>query len=255
MHVFRVDMRRALCSKMFVIAVSGVFLAGLVGCLQEILILRSQPVFSKYQGNLYAWSVWSGAIYSEIFLLLLPVLGALPFASGAFEEWSSRFLVYYSSRTKRKNYINGKLWSVSLSGGLAVAAGLLLLLAVLHLLIPWDDNQSELLRSISAADIILISLQETVRVALNGSFWALAGCAAALIGKHLYLTWLAPFSACYLLDTFQRRYFSKWYLLNPRQWVTASILGPEKGILWMLLLNLLMLLLCKKLMERRSRDV
>lgn len=252
MYLVRTELKRAMTSIPFLLGMLGVFFVGLTGCLETVLMFQNKTHISIYRGNVYFLSAWSSALHSKGFLTLLPILGAIPYAASFFEEWNSRFFVFYAIREK-KYYIPARLCAVWLSGGACVAAGIALLLFVLSLLMPLDVTQTEIF-SENRWDMLSSCVMECVRLSLNGSFWALVGNFSSLIGKHLYLVWLVPFSSCYIMETFQKRYFSEWYILSPWQWATGTALGPKKSILWILGLNLAVILACGIVMKRRISD-
>lgn len=256
MHVWGTELKRALYSRKFSAGMAGIFIACVLGCAQTILLMRNTDPSRLYQfrGNLYFVIAWNEGIYSKVLFMILPVLAAVPYASSFFEEWNSRYLIFYAGRTRKKRYIFFKLGGIWLSGVLSVAAGLLVFAAVLVLALPWDLSQEEIFRSTPVWRLIWIGVEQSMILAFNGGLWALVGSLGAITGRHLYLTWLVPFSACYLLETFQRRYFSQWYLLNPEQWVSGRILGTGLTMLWLCVINIVIFSVNYLVVRRRMRD-
>lgn len=254
MKVWKTEVRRSVCSIGFLGAAAGIFLAGAAGCMGFVMNIR-EPYFSGlYQGSVFFLTAWGDGISGEALLMVIPVTGALPYAASFMEEWSSRFYIFYAARVSRKRYVDARLGSVFLSGGGAVFLALLALLAVLRGILPWDSIQEAALREVPLSQVLYLLGMEIMRLTLNGSFWALTGNLAAVLGKHVYLTWVAPLCLYYILDTFQKRYFSKYYLLSPKQWMTGAALGPGEAVLWMAALNAVILAVSRSVMEGRLFD-
>ena len=86
------------------------------------------------------FSTWMGnelfPIQSYIFYLILPLLAVLPFGSSFFEDIKSGYIINVCTRVEKKIYFKAKYLAVFLSGGVAVAAPLLLNLVLSSMFMP-----------------------------------------------------------------------------------------------------------------------
>ena len=132
----------------------GMKLALLVGCALSIwhVITVIMPISEGQNYELSAnaiddlyvpislFSTWMGnelfPIQSYIFYLILPLLAVLPFGSSFFEDIKSGYIINVCTRVEKKIYFKAKYLAVFLSGGVAVAAPLLLNLVLSSMFMP-----------------------------------------------------------------------------------------------------------------------
>ena len=132
----------------------GMKLALLVGCALSIwhVITVIMPISEGQNYELSAnaiddlyvpislFSTWMGnelfPIQSYIFYLILPLLAVLPFGSSFFEDIKSGYIINVCTRVEKKIYFKAKYLAVFLSGGVAVAAPLLLNLVISSMFMP-----------------------------------------------------------------------------------------------------------------------
>ena len=132
----------------------GMKLALLVGCALSVwhVITVIMPISEGQNYELSAnaiddlyvpislFSTWMGnelfPIQSYIFYLILPLLAVLPFGSSFFEDIKSGYIINVCTRLEKKIYFKAKYLAVFLSGGVAVAAPLLLNLVLSSMFMP-----------------------------------------------------------------------------------------------------------------------
>ena len=132
----------------------GMKLALLVGCALSIwhVITVIMPISEGQNYELSAdviddlyvpislYSTWMGnelfPIQSYIFYLILPLLAVLPFGRSFFEDIKSGYIINVCTRVEKKIYFKAKYLAVFLSGGVAVAAPLLLNLVLSSMFMP-----------------------------------------------------------------------------------------------------------------------
>ena len=132
----------------------GMKLALLVGCALSVwhVITVIMPISEGQNYELSAnaiddlyvpislFSTWMGnelfPIQSYIFYLILPLLAVLPFGSSFFEDIKSGYIINVCTRVEKKIYFKAKYLAVFLSGGVAVAAPLLLNLVLSSMFMP-----------------------------------------------------------------------------------------------------------------------
>lgn len=106
MNSFETDLKRAICSKGF-----------LIGILLEILILK-QAGFD-----------------SDLFRVTVPVLATFPYATAWLSDYQSGYIKSYLYRSGIFPYICGKFWACGISGGLVELLGCLIYM--------WTQEQPE----------------------------------------------------------------------------------------------------------------
>lgn len=132
----------------------GMKLALLVGCALSVwhVITVIMPISEGQNYELSAsaiddlyvpislYSTWMGnelfPIQSYIFYLILPLLAVLPFGRSFFEDIKSGYIINVCTRVEKKIYFKAKYLAVFLSGGVAVAAPLLLNLVLSSMFMP-----------------------------------------------------------------------------------------------------------------------
>ena len=115
-------LRQAIFSRGFIISTVGTALILLLSSVQGILAgFRSAELLSPgYHSDLIM-----GALSSDAMALALPILAALPYTASFIDDVKSGFIKEYLPRTTVPRYIAGKAVGCAVSGGLALALGIL----------------------------------------------------------------------------------------------------------------------------------
>ena len=214
MRVFITDIKRAFTSPGFFAAITISTLAGLIGG-------RDTTVMLAHGGALEAMGeVWEqimfAAMYSQIFLLVLPILCSLPHTGAFADEINSKFARLYLPRAGRWRYLVSRTISTALSGGIAITLGVLLLMVIYIIAFP------PLGLAQAGVDIIpkLFTLfQAVVLLFFNACLWALIGGIAAAVMRNKYIAYASPFILYYVATSFQQRYYQSSYLASPQEWI------------------------------------
>lgn len=143
-NIFRIECRRAFCSK-------GFWIALLIGCMLTLSdcwehfqgVLEYMAYESKMDINWYdpstVFAQWIGARsgwQGTIFYLIFPILAVLPHGTSYYQDRKSGYLKNILQRTDKKAYLRAKYGAVFLSGGAVVLLPLLLNFCLLTLYIP-----------------------------------------------------------------------------------------------------------------------
>ena len=185
------------------------------------IILTSQlsDILEYWEGEVYAsysLTLVQFGLVDRSMLLLFPVLCVLPGAAAYLEDRKSGIYRSILSRTDRRAYVLGKSLACGLSGGLVMAAGILLSCLLAFAVFGcrsigwhWEEIWPELKELGSLMGLYVLS----------GIFWSLFGMQLSIITKSRYVACLAPFAAYYILQMLQQRYFKKVKLINPESWI------------------------------------
>ena len=236
-NAFLADINRALKSWGFAVGVTGMAAAAFFGVFEQIL-----PVF---QGEFAKTGLEEGfvmqlvftALSSDMVLLALPLLCAIPFTSGFLDDYKSRFIRKYLPRAGKKNYVNAKVVTTALAGGLTLFAGVILVFFIFVVLflpmevpteIPEEavaEESAEASMEIAEADDITVQ-QNFVELMIRafvfflcGCFWSLIGASLATLTMSKYMAYASPFILYYVLVILSKRYFKDMYVMNPQEWV------------------------------------
>ena len=215
MKVFFAELRRALSSPGFPIAVAGTIIVALVGGWQNFDTLR-QIDGSMNIGELFLQATY-GAIHSDALILVMPILCTLPYSASFMEDFQSRYLRAYLPRTGRRTYLVSKIAATAISGGASIFAGTVVVLLICIALFP----PMGLLKDDSIFTWSVFTLTAFL-VSFGALIWSLAGGIAAVALKNRFMAYAVPFIIFYLLTSFQARYFRTAYALSPLEWIKPA---------------------------------
>ena len=209
------------------------------------------PVF---QGDFAETGLYEGftiqltfaALSSDVVLLILPILAAIPFTSAFLDDYKSRFIREYLPRIGKKRYVNAKVLTTAFAGGITLFVGVILVLAVFAILfLPMEapaDMQEQTGYAAAAADSMTQELDITAQLNftelmtrsfvffLCGCLWSLVGGLLAAITQSKYMAYASPFVFYYVLVILSERYFKEAYVINPQEWVNP--MGDWVGGTW-----------------------
>lgn len=213
----RASLRQAIFSRGFIISTVGTALILLLSSVQGILAgFRSAELLSPgYHSDLIM-----GALSSEAMALALPILAALPYTASFIDDVKSGFIKEYLPRTTVPRYIAGKAVGCAVSGGLALALGILAAYGFAALMfLPMEVYP----KAGETVPNYFGSLAETVLMFFaSGAFWSLTGMTFAALTNSKYMAYASPFVLFYLLIILYERYFDKLFVLYPREWLSPS---------------------------------
>ena len=210
-------LRQAIFSRGFIISAAGTALILLLSSVQGILsAFRSAELLSPgFHSDLIM-----GALSSEAMALALPILAALPYTASFVDDVKSGFIKEYLPRTTVPRYIAGKAVGCAVSGGLALALGILAAYGFAALMfLPMEAYPKA---GESVPNYFGNLLQTALMFFASGAFWSLTGMTFAALTDSKYMAYASPFVLFYLLIILYERYFDKLFVLYPREWLNPS---------------------------------
>ena len=132
---------------------------------------------------------------------ILPVIAALPFATGFGNDWRSGMAVSMTLRCGSRRFLRSKLLSCALSGGLALAGGMLLFVLFINGWFQQDyASVAQMLADMPFCDVLDGGAAGTIQFYgvfvllqfLSGAFWATAALAISAFMPSPSLTLCAP---------------------------------------------------------------
>lgn len=250
------DLKRALGSPGFWLGVVILVAAGLLDRGQALDYIRhSEGLLQSPQGLTQALqAILHSTFQSDLYLLAIPLVAALPFGAAFAEEFKSRFVLASLPRTGFKRYIAAKVIISIVAGALCVLAAVILLVPLTLLTVFGRDPQlGALLRQLPANAAVF--LPWAGMGILSGGFWGLVGAFCAGLMKNKYMAYITPFILYYVLSEFQTRYYSKLFLLSPKEWLLVGDLPAGSGVGILLGLTVLLGLGYAIFMKGRLKDV
>ena len=246
-------LRQAILSRGFLIGVLGTALVLLLSSVQGILAgFRSAELLSPgFHSDLIM-----GALSSEAMALALPILAALPYTASFIDDVKSGFIKEYLPRTTVPRYIAGKAVSCAVSGGLALALGVLAAYGLSALL--FTPMEAALAESAEAPAYFAEFLGKVLLFFCSGAFWALIGLLFATLTGSRYMAYASPFVIYYVLIILYERYFDTLYVLYPKEWLLPSnrwCFGNLSVVIWVGELIIIVSLCFYLAAKRRLRQI
>ena len=245
------DLRRAVMSRSFVLAMLGMVLCLIFGALTDMLMVFKMEVPLVMYG--YHEELFVTALKSDIILLVVPLLAAIPFTTAFVEDVRSGYLKQCLPRTTTTRYLLGKSLSCALSGGLALLGGAVIGLLLFTLVFSPMEIYAEFAVKSRMGEIAFSLLL----LFLSGAMWATVGLLLSTLTMNTFIAYASPFILYYVLVIMQERYFRTTFMLNPKNYLTMQGEFPLEGrsaALTLLVLLCVMLLLFYVYGQRRLRD-
>lgn len=192
-------------------------------------------------------------LHSNGFLLAMLLACVLPAGALFLEDYQNRCHLFFLLRTKRKIYCSSKLVITYLTGAMAAGAGFLLGLLCNLVLLAFKGVDLPLFLNNHTGEWAQLAAGLFCTI-LGGACWAVIGGVCAALIKNVYMAYAVPFVTYYILDTFQRRYYKKLEILNPKEWMTLEHIPVQAGIASVLCVSAIALVCYRIIMEKRLRD-
>lgn len=234
----KTDIKRALSSWGFITGIAGTVITIVISAAGQIISLMVNGVGQGlYHG--FHDQIFIDALYSDVVLLFVPILCALPYTSAFVDDYKSGYTKFYLPRSGIMPYLKGKVTATAISGGLVLFIGIMTTYIVSVLvftpmeIVPQEDM---LMRS-----MFPYILGSACIYFLFGSLWSLIGALLASITMSRYIAYASPFILYYVLVILNERYIKNLYVLNPQIWLTEGSMWP--GGNWGLALFLIELII------------
>ncbi len=231
-YTIQSDIKRAFCSKGFIMGVAALVIVMLFAGMESIIeVTKANTLLTN---GFHAQFILD-ALQSDAFTLALPILCALPFTTAFVDDIKSGFIKQYLMRTSRREYIKGKLVACALSGGLLLFAGILVAFFVAFL--AFTPMEAALAEEQTAQPYLAQLITKAFILTFSGMLWSLVGFMFAALTMNRYMAYASPFILYYVLIILHERYFDWLYVLYPKEWLFPKaewVLG-ELGIILLLM--------------------
>jgi len=244
----KTDLKRAIYSLPFLLSCLAMILSIAIGAGAKLLFPKDigMGLYTDYHAHL----IFTG-LSSDIVLMVVPILCTLPYTIAFLDEYKSGFIKPYLMKCDKSAYIKGKVVGAGISGGLALAIGILVSYFIASLVY----------RPLEIADPMAVSsINILVRKALVfflcGWLWASVGSLLANITLSKYMAYAAPFVIYYVLVILSERYFHSIYVINPKEWLTPQNpwVGGDWGIMLLVILfNIIIMMINDVVIEGRIK--
>lgn len=241
MNALKTDVKRALTSWGFIVGIIGMAVAAFFGAFEQMVPVFQGKMAEGLQQGFTIQLVFT-ALSSDIVLMVLPILCALPFTTAFVDDFKSKYIREYLPRCGKQDYVRGKVFATTLSGGLTLFLGILLVLVVFAILfLPMEappevpelsEYEQQMARMMGdtaqqadtlAAQMNFAQLMQNAFVFfLCGCLWSLVGALMATLTMSRYMAYAAPFIFYYVLVILTQRYLKDFYVLDPQEWLRPA---------------------------------
>ncbi len=248
MDEIKTDLKRAIYSLPFLLSCLAMIFAIAIGAGTKLLF--PEEIGMGLQTNYHAQLIFTG-LSSDFVLMVVPILCTLPYTVAFLEEYKSGFIMPYLMKCNKYEYIKGKIIGAGMSGGLTLAAGILVSYFIASLVYKPLEIADPM--SVSSINILV---RKTLVFFLCGWLWASVGSLLANITLSKYMAYAAPFVIYYVLVILSERYFHSIYVINPEEWLSPknSWVGGDWGIMLLVtLFNLIVMMINDVVIEGRIK--
>lgn len=225
MSDLRSDIKRAFGSWGFIAGIAGMAVAILIGCSGDIVsIMQSENDILPYG---YHADMLFTALNSDVMLLCVPILSALPYTAAFVDDYKSGYIKEYLPRSGKERYIKGKVFATGLSGGLVLFIGIMAIYIVF--MFVFTPMEAVLEEGMVQQSMFAGVLGKACLFFLCGCLWSLAGALLASVTMSKYMAYASPFIIYYVLVILCERYIKNVHILNPQGWLTAPEYWPGGG--------------------------
>ncbi|HZJ83454.1 MAG TPA: hypothetical protein VFD57_06565 [Clostridia bacterium] len=230
MDEIKTDLKRAIYSLPFLLACITMIFAIAIGAGGKLLFPKDIGV--GLQSDYYGQLIFAG-LSSDIVLMVVPIICTLPYTVAFLDEHNSGFIKPYLMKCDKSAYIKGKVITAGISGGLALAIGIVVSYFIASLVYKPLEIADPM-----AVSSINVLLSKSLIFFLCGWLWASIGALLANITLSKYMAYAAPFVIYYVLVILAERYFHNIYVINPEEWLAPSNtwVGGDWGIMLLVIL-------------------
>ena len=155
------------------------------------------------------------------------------------EGYKSGFLKEILPRTTRRQYVEGKVFSIMMSGFMVWTLAILTVLFINFIVFYPLEIQGAIQK-----EALLDLLMKAFRTGLIGSIISTFGGSCGILWDSAYMVYGIPFVSFYFGIILHDRYFKNQIWFYPVEWILADKnWGPDKIGLWLFLLLFLFVML------------
>lgn len=184
-------------------------------------------------------SILEGSLKSQAVSFAIPVAAVLPWSDSVLQEYKSGFLKEILPRTTRRQYIEGKVFSIMVSGFMVWTLSILTVLFINFIVFyPLE------IKGAIQKEALLDLLMKAFRTGLIGSIISTFGGSCGILWDSAYMAYGIPFVSFYFGIILHDRYFKNQIWFYPVEWILADEnWGPDKIGVWLFLLLFLLVML------------
>lgn len=224
------DISRALSSWGFYAGIAGMVIAIIIGAAGDVVPMLQAPEMNGVYNGFHAQTLLN-ALGSDVMLLCVPILAALPYTSAFVDDMKSGYLKEYLPRSGRRRYVTGKVAATAVSGALVMFIGVIIAYVLFALVFtPMEMRPDEQMTQMMQPHFFADILGRAFVFALCGALWSLVGAMLAAVTMSKYMAYASPFIIYYVLVILSERYIKDIYVLNPKQWLSGGEQWP--GGIW-----------------------
>lgn len=206
MYIFRTEIRRAIFSKKFILAIILGVLAQIIGVISmnynNIIPLIKGNIEVELAANMFNKNMlWYFS--TQVSCFSIPIICCIPFSSSLVEDKKNNYINFISIRTKHRKYIEGKIIACFISGFLAVFISTILFLLLISFSEYKDpvNNFAGFLSEVFLTKPEVYLLIYTLIVSLMGGVYSLIGLAVSTKVDSIVASTIFP-AVYYLLGTY-----------------------------------------------------
>lgn len=254
-RALRVDLRRAICSKVFILSAVLLLLWQFMNCIN---ILPSAYFWSESNTVSMVYVLNFAVTDTSAFAPLLLPIGAVPYACSFLTDRESGFEAQAVERVGTRTYGVSKVVSTAVSSFLAVTAAIVLFLGILYLggmqeLPKYPLGNSQYYALVDEGHVYLFYLVRTVITGLGAALAGVVSMTISAFVANAYVALLAPLLIYYAYWVVQSMiphsgWFSLYAVLFGQPITHAGL-----SFLWSVVFLLTLIVLCGRLFLWRLR--
>lgn len=215
------EVKRALSSNGFYIGAIGSALIIIVSAGLKIYYMSSTAEGAFYINQGFHIELLIEAMHSQLYLMFVPILSALPYTASYIEDRQCGMQKMYLIRCSKAIYSKQKVLATSFAGGSVILVGVAASYSTIWLL---TSPMQIVADNMSYATVQL--MPNCIAYFLSGAIWSTVGGFISLRAKNKYMAYLSPFIVHYLLVIFNERYIKTAYIINPYEWLNPQQYWP-----------------------------
>lgn len=251
MGVIKCDLRRAIRSREFILAVLIMTIVGYIALGKSVMFLGAHSLRGYEIPLLALYEVFKS---NGMFLMSIPIACALIYGTAFYDELNYRFIMFSLSRSSGKIYIQSKIAAIIVSSFLAVLLTWVLMIGG-GLVICFNKSMPVYFGDGIGIKGGIQIFGWIMQDCLGGVLWALTGAAASVVMHSKYMAYMIPFLLYYILDIFQKRYYTTHYYFNPAEWMSSEHLNYGISMIFLIVFSVALSLTLGWMMKKRITDI
>lgn len=215
------------------------FLAAWLTACISLVIGATYPSLKKALECGTFLTLLESALKSQAVTFALPFASVLPWSDSFLQEYKSGFLKATLPRTDRRHYVEGKVFSVMVSGFMVWIFAIFTMLFVNFVIFyPMEKTGA------FPKEKLLELFQKALRTGLIGSGLSTFGGICGILWNSAYMAYGIPFISFYFGIILHDRYFKDQIWFYPVEWIQAEgNWGMNQAGLWLFLILFLLTLM------------